>query len=127
MSISTRLPMLHKREARRLAWRGHLAALEQIADALGRTWLPLAIPIALRHRRMRAILATSIVIQGTRDFRRRRPPLGPVRFVAIRALDDAAYGVGVVVGSIRHRNIGALLPKLTNWPGRKRADEDAAL
>jgi mycofactocin glycosyltransferase len=123
--LAQRLPMLRVADARRLAVRGHLAALQQTADALGRTWLPFALPVALVSKRTRLALATAIVTQGIRDSFRRKPPLDPARFVGIRALDDAAYGFGVATGSIRQRRVGALLPKFVNWPGRRRIDEDA--
>ncbi len=127
--LAYRLPMLTSGDARRLAGRGHLAALEQTANAMTRTWFPVTAAMVLRtrNRRLAAVLGAAVTIQGLRDHHGRRPPLDPVRYVALRALDDAAYGFGVVAGSIRERRVGALLPKLTNWPGRSKPDEDAGL
>ena len=121
--------MLRRGDARRLATRGHLAALEQTADAITRTWFPLIVGVSVlaRSRRLAVALGAATVVQGWRDHRRRKPALGPVSFVALRAVDDAAYGCGVVVGSMRHRRLGAILPKFTNWPGRSKPDEDASL
>ncbi len=127
--LADRLAILRRGDARRLAVRGHLAALEQTADAMARTWFPFAVTAALltRRRRLTMALAAATMVQGLRDYRRRRPPLDPARFVALRTLDDAAYGCGVVAGSMRHRRLGALMPKLANWPGRTKPDEDAVL
>lgn len=127
--LPAKLPMLAPADARRLAWRGHLAAGSQLADAAIRTWFPLTAALALLPgpigRRARVALVGSLVVQGLREHRRLKPRLGPVRFVALRALDDAAYGIGVWTGAVRQRSgWGALLPKLTNWPGRKNPEQD---
>ncbi len=123
--LTTRLPQLSAGDARRLALRGHLLAGEQIADAAARTWFPVVLAGALVSRRCRFLLAAGIVGQGWREHRRRRPALRLPVFLALRAGDDAAYGIGVWIGSIRTRTTGALLPKVTNWPGRSKTDEDA--
>jgi hypothetical protein len=44
------------------------------------------------------------------DWADRRPPLDPVRYVAARLLDDAAYSLGVWQGCIRRRTVRPLLP-----------------
>ena len=123
--LTQRLPQLSRRDARSLALRGHLAAGEQIADLATRTWLPATLVGALFSRRCRVLLAAGIVGQGWREFRRSRPALPLLTFLALRAGDGAAYGIGVWIGSVRARSIGALLPKIINWPGRSRRDEDA--
>ena len=123
--LTTRLSQLSRGDARALALRGHLAAGEQIANAAARTWFPATIVGAIFSRRCRLLLAAGIVGQGWREHRRRRPALRLPVFLALRAGDDAAYGIGVWIGSVRTRTIGALLPKITNWPGRSKTDEDA--
>lgn len=123
--LTRRLPQLTRGDARALALRGHLAAGEQIANAATRTWFPATVIGAIFSRRCRLILAAGIVGQGWREHRRKRPALPLPAFLALRAGDDAAYGIGVWVGSIRTRTTGALLPKITNWPGRSKTDEDA--
>lgn len=123
--LTTRLPQLARSDARRLALRGHVAAGEQIADAAARTWFPVTFALALVSRRCRLLLVAGIVVQGWREHRRKRPTLTLPVFVALRSCDDAAYGIGVWIGSIRTRSVGALLPKITNWPGRSKTGEDA--
>lgn len=123
--LTKRLPQLTRNDARKLALRGHLAAGGQIADATVRTWFPITAAGALFSGRCRLLLAAGIIGQGWREHRRKRPVLPLSTFLALRACDDAAYGIGVWIGSLRRRSIGALLPKITNWPGRSKADEDA--
>ncbi len=123
--LTTLLPQLSRRDARTLALRGHLAAGRQIADAATRTWFPATVAGAFFSRRCRLLLAAGIVGQGWREHRRTRPALRLPTFLALRASDDAAYGIGVWIGSIRTRTFGALLPKIVNWPGRSKTGEDA--
>ena len=123
--LTARLPQLSTSDARRLALRGHLAAGEQLADASVRTWLPVFLFGSLGMRRFRLVLFVGIVGQGWREHRRTRRIVALPMFLALRACDNAAYGVGVWVGSLRTRTIGALTPKIVNWPGRTKTDEDA--
>lgn len=122
--LPAKLPQLLPTDGRRLAWRGHVAAAEQVAVATTRTWFPAAVILALVNRRMRWFALAGAVIPGLREYHRRRPVLGRLPFLMIRAVDDAAYGCGVWVGSLRERSIGALLPKIQNWPGRRSVSED---
>jgi hypothetical protein len=45
-----------------------------------------------------------------------RPSIDPLRYTALRALDDGAYGVGVWKGVLREKSAEALIPDLTSWP-----------
>ena len=49
--------------------------------------------------------------------------LDPLRYTALRLIDDLAYGAGVWAGCVRRRTIEPLLPNLASWPGRKPAVE----
>jgi mycofactocin glycosyltransferase len=112
------------RESLRIAGRGHLGAGRLIADAIMRTWLPLAVVAAMVSRRGRRVLAAAALVPAASEWRARRPGLDPIRYVALRALDDAAYCAGVWTGCLREHTIRPLLPDLANWPGRRRAAED---
>jgi len=52
------------------------------------------------------------------DWRERRPPIDPARWLAVRVADDLAYGAGVWWGALRHRTLAPLWPDLSDWPGR---------
>lgn len=123
-ALPAKLPQLAASDARALALRGHIGAVEQLAEATARTWFPLAAVLALLSRRARWLLLASIVVPGAREARRRRPSLRSSTFIALRTLDHAAYGFGVWAGSLRARSFGALIPKIQNWPGRSSIGED---
>ena len=123
-ALPRKLRQLMPADARRLAWRGHTAAIEQMAMATTRTWFPAAVVVALASKRMRLFVIASAVIPGLLEHHRLQPKLGRLSFVALRVIDDAAYGCGVWVGSIRAHSVGALVPRIQNWPGRRSVSED---
>ena len=96
--------------AARLAGGGTVAAARPLGSALSRTWWPLAIPAAVAVPRLRLPVAALILAPPLLDWADRRPPLGPVRYVAARLLDDAAYSLGVWQGCVRRRTVRPLLP-----------------
>ncbi|MFF6995245.1 mycofactocin biosynthesis glycosyltransferase MftF [Streptomyces sp. NPDC008313] len=104
-------------ESLRLALRGHLGAGRLIADAVTRSWWPVAVPALAAGRRGRWLLAAAYG-QHALEWHRRRPPVDPLRWTALRALDDLCYGSGVWWGAVRHRTLAPLLPDLADWPGR---------
>ncbi|HEV3226283.1 MAG TPA: mycofactocin biosynthesis glycosyltransferase MftF [Acidimicrobiales bacterium] len=107
------------REAVQLAGKGHLYAGAALADAVRRSWWPLALAAAVGSRRARVGVAAAATVPALVEWRARRPGLGPVRWTALRLLDDVAYGAGVWAGCIRERSWRALRPDLTSWPGRR--------
>lgn len=123
-ALPAKLPQLAASDARALALRGHIGAVEQLAESTARTWFPLAAILALFGRRARWLLLASIVVPGACEARRRRPSLRSVTFIGLRTVDNAAYGFGVWVGSLRARSFGALIPKIQDWPGRSSLGED---
>jgi mycofactocin glycosyltransferase len=111
------------REAARIVGRGQLQAGRGLARAVSRVWWPLAIPAAIRGRRFRAGLVIAMFAPALHGWWRGARPSGPVRSVLIRLLDDMAYGVGVWQQVIRRRDPQALIPDVTEWPGRRAAVE----
>lgn len=105
-------------EAMRIAVRGHLGAGRYFADALTRTWGPVALPLLARTRRGRLVLALALS-RHLRDRARTAPDLDPVRWVLARTADDLAYGAGVWRGCLRERTVAPLVPDLSNWPGKR--------
>jgi mycofactocin glycosyltransferase len=106
--------------ALKLAGGGNLMAGRLLGSAVARTWWPLAVPAALAVRRARLPLAALVLAAPVLDWRQRRPPMDPARYVAARLLDDLAYSLGVWQGCLRQRTIRPLLPRLW-W--RSRATE----
>ncbi len=51
------------------------------------------------------------------EWERERPRLDPLSYVALRLLEDAAYGTGVAAGSLRARTMAPLVPQI-RFPGR---------
>lgn len=111
------------REAARIAVWGHLHAGLGLARAVGRVWWPIVAPVAAVSRRVRRAFALALVVPAAVEWWRGARPFGPVRSVALRIVDDAAYGVGVWVAVERSRDGRALAPELTEWPGQRRAVE----
>lgn len=101
-----------------LTLRGHLAAGRLLATALVRPWWPLtALALAfVPSRRLRVTLLGALLAPPLIDWFRRRPPIPPHAYVALRLLDDVAYSSGVWVGSVRARTIDPLRPEFTAWP-----------
>jgi mycofactocin system glycosyltransferase len=103
-------------ESVRLAGLGNLHAGRTIASAITRVWWPIAVVLALFSKRMRWVLISAAVVPSMYEWWKSRPQLDPIRFTALRVLDDAAYGVGVWKGVVREQNFEALKPDLTSWP-----------
>jgi mycofactocin system glycosyltransferase len=96
------------------------AGLGRAATMLG----PVPLAAALVHPRTRtaaralarpgarrAVLALALA-SPTRDYRRLRPRLDPLRFAALSVADDVAYGAGVWAGSLQSRTVRALWPRI---------------
>jgi mycofactocin system glycosyltransferase len=102
----------------RLAGLGHLHAGRLLASALTRAWWPPALAVALVSRRARRVLVAAALVPAAIEYGQRRPRLDPLRYVALRVLDDVAYGWGLWQGCWRERELGPLVPDLRSWPGR---------
>lgn len=100
-------------EAVRIAGTGNLYAGRAVADAVRRPWWPFALVLATVHRPSRPALAAAVVVPAVLEWREQRPDLTPARFVAVRLVDDLAYGTGVLAGCWRRRSAKALRPRLT--------------
>ena len=103
-------------ESVRLAGLGNLHAGRTIASAITRVWWPISVVLALFSKRMRWVFIASAVLPSMYEWWKNRPKLDPIRFTALRVLDDAAYGVGVWKGAVQEQNFDALKPDLTSWP-----------
>jgi len=112
------------REAARLAGRGHLAAGSASAEAVRRSWWPLALGLAVVWPRARPGVAAAFLVPALADPGAERAGIDRARWATVRVADDLAYGAGVWTGCLRARSAAALRPDLRNWPGRRPAIED---
>jgi mycofactocin system glycosyltransferase len=100
-------------ESVRIAGLGNLRAGTFVADALRRPWWPFAVLLAVVWPRSRSALCAVLLVPPLLEWRERRPPLDPIRFVLLRTLDDLAYGAGVWLGCFRTESWVALAPALS--------------
>jgi hypothetical protein len=96
-----------------LALRGFLGTGRQLATAITRPWWPLAVAAAVVSRRARLVVGAAALVPPLLDWTRRWPHLDPVRYTALRLVDDAAYGVGVWRGVMASGRLAPLRPALT--------------
>lgn len=106
-------------EALRLAGWGHLHAGRQLASAITRTWWPIALVAVTGSRRARRAVAAAALGPALVDWWREAEDgddVGPLAYLALRLLDDVAYGTGVWRGVLAARTVAPLVPDLTSWP-----------
>jgi len=60
------------------------------------------------------------LVPASFDWVSKRPSIGPLRYVALRLLDDMAYGAGLTAGALRERSADAFMPDFTSWPRTKK-------
>ena len=97
--------------ALRLAGRGNIHAGRMIAQAVTRTWWPIALLLSLCSRRARRVTCAAIVLPSLMAWFTKKPKVDPVSYCALKLADDVAYGTGVWKGVIATRDLGALTPK----------------
>lgn len=114
------------REAARIAGWGHLQAGLGLAGSVSRAWWPLAF-LAARLRRLRLAMVAAMIVPPLRKWWKGSRPADPVRSTALLIADELAYGAGLWEQVIRHRDARALMPDLTEWPGRRAAVESGTV
>lgn len=97
--------------AGRLAGLGNLHAGRLVASAVTRTWWPIFATASLFSRRARRVLLMSAVVPNLWRWSRRKPNIDPLRYVALRVLDDVSYGAGVWSGVLNEKNTDAITPR----------------
>ncbi len=97
--------------AGRLAGLGNLHAGRLVASAITRTWWPIVLLASLASRRARRVLVMAAVVPNVWRWSRRKPSIDPIRYVALRVIDDASYGAGVWSGVLAERNLDAITPR----------------
>jgi hypothetical protein len=71
---------------------------------------------ALVSKRARRVVIVAALGPALIEWVSEHHEVDPLRYVGLRVLDDAAYGVGVLHGSARAKSIDALIPDLSSWP-----------
>jgi mycofactocin system glycosyltransferase len=108
------------KEAARLTGLGHIHAGKFLASAITRVWWPIAMILALVSKRARVALIIAVMAPALFEWATKKPKLDPVRYTAMRILDDAAYGTGVWRGVVERRNLGPVTPDVSSWPSNAR-------
>lgn len=93
-----------------LAPYGAAAGLSQCNAVLTRHAWPVAVAASVVSPRARRALLVAAVGEGLVDWARARSGLDPLTFLALRRLDDAAYGTGLWWGAWKHRTTAPLRP-----------------
>lgn len=100
-------------------WVGHL---------LRRDWWPVGLGVLLATPKSRLArgLAVTMLWEPVRDHLIRPTRLGPVQSLALRALDDASYGTGVIRGAFKTRVWNVILPRvqLPTWPKKTKPQQE---
>lgn len=90
--------------------RGLLRDGLDLARAVRGPWLPPVLVAATRARSARRSLAAALIVAPLADRVLHPVRVGSVDDLAWRAVDDAARGLGVWRGCLRHRTVAPLLP-----------------
>jgi len=103
--------------AARTVAQGTVADAASLGHLLRREWWPagwaaLAAAPAWRPARLAAL---TMIAPLAWDWAIDRPGIDPVRYAALRLLDDAAYGSGVIASCARARMAAPLIP-VVRWP-----------
>jgi hypothetical protein len=82
--------------------------------ALRREWWPMGALCLLFAHRSRAARAGAVAMLApiAWEYATKRPPVDPLGYAALRVVEDAAYGSGVLVSACRSRTIDPLRPQI---------------
>ena len=102
-----------------VAVRGLWSAAMQLASAVCRHYWPVALVAAIAFRQCRRVVLVAAVVEGVVDWASRRQPadeygrpIGLLTYLLLKRVDDLAYGLGLLYGVVRERNIGPLKPQI---------------
>jgi hypothetical protein len=91
---------------------GILGSGRTLANAVTRAWLPLVAASALRTRGARRVLVAAWLLPSSEEWLARDPELDPIRYAAMRLLDDSLNCLGLWLGCARDRTLGPVLPRV---------------
>jgi mycofactocin system glycosyltransferase len=102
-----------------VAVRGLWSAALQLASAVCRHYWPIALAAAIVSRHCRRAVIIAAIIDGVVDWANHKidsdgdtKPVGLLPYLALKRLDDLAYGLGVWGGVVRERNLRPLKPQI---------------
>ena len=95
-----------------LAWKALSSTTRLLARAVMRAWWPLFFLASFVSLRLGVMITFSAFVPPIIGLVRKKPS-HPVRYLAMRILEDVAYGTGVWVGAARTRSLRCLLPVIT--------------
>ncbi|WP_375485833.1 mycofactocin biosynthesis glycosyltransferase MftF [uncultured Mycobacterium sp.] len=102
-----------------VAARGLWSAALQLASAVCRHYWPVALAAAIVSRHCRRAVIIAAIIDGVVDWANHKiesdgdiKPVGLLPYLALKRLDDLAYGLGVWGGVVREHNLGPLKPQI---------------
>ncbi|MCX6483171.1 MAG: mycofactocin biosynthesis glycosyltransferase MftF [Mycobacterium sp.] len=101
--------------------KGLVAEAAAIGHLLRREWWPLGwlALAAAPGSRIGRFAAAAMLIPIAREWFTRRPAVDPIRYLALRLIEDASYGSGVITSAVRCMRPGVLLP-MVRLPGARR-------
>ncbi len=101
--------------AARLVAQGVIADSAAVGHLLRREWWPLGIVALLASPRSRFARCASVSILGpiAWEWSTTRTHLDPISYAALRLIEDAAYGSGVIMSSVRSRKWATLIPRFS--------------
>ncbi|GAB3361306.1 mycofactocin biosynthesis glycosyltransferase MftF [Modestobacter lapidis] len=104
-----------------VAGKGVLADALAVGHALRREWWPVgwAAVACARRSPVAASAAVAMLAPIALEHVRSRPAIGPVSYAALRLIEDAAYGTGVLLSAVTARRPGVLCPQV-RWPTVRR-------
>ena len=103
-----------------LSFAGLASTATQLLRAAARHHWPVALVLMLLSRRARRLILLGTIADALIEHHRTGSKLHPLKFIALRRLDDLAYGTGVWWGVLRHRTPGPLLPRISGFESVRR-------
>jgi len=100
--------------AARVAVQGMVGDAVGIGQALRREWWPIGAVFLVASPRSRVARVGALLMLAplAMEWAQRRPLVDPISYAALRLLDDAAYGTGVLMSSRRARTWATILPRI---------------
>ncbi len=98
--------------ATKVARRGLVGSARAYVAALTRVWWPITALVALAFPRSRLSLSTMIVVGAAADWYDSERNIAAPNGIALKVLDNLAYGVGVWRGCLAKRSVVALRPSV---------------
>jgi hypothetical protein len=91
----------------------------QLSSAICRPYWPAAAVGAVLSQRVRRAVLAAAIVDAVGAWMNRNPPpdmgvrpIGPLRYMALKRLDDLAYGTGLWRGVLRNRTLRPLRPDI---------------